>query len=336
MKGGGRLPDASSWQRISIEGIEDLKDAVYGARLEATQMSRTRLTGSIIFAARDDVLYGSGHIGGRVALLGPLSQDRLTLGVGLHMAPGTRHWLSEVETGTIGVFAAGDEHDALYGPGSLYATATLTTDRLEEMAAEAGFDLDARTIGGTRIEGRRFAATELASLETRFRQAHLDGHGLPTGPTALGGQMLGMFIRRLGRPPRVALPLDRTGLARVVARARTYVREHLDQPLSVEAIAAAAFTSHRTLHRAFQVVLDETPYSYVLRLRLHRIRYAILSDQEKSATITAVANTWGISELGRFAGWYRDLFGELPSETLRRARESAASGQGEYKLARSA
>ena len=34
--GGKRLPGANSWQRISIDRIEDLKDAVYGAGLEAT------------------------------------------------------------------------------------------------------------------------------------------------------------------------------------------------------------------------------------------------------------------------------------------------------------
>jgi AraC-like DNA-binding protein len=291
------LPDASFWQRISVEGIEDLKDAVYGAGLEATQMSRARVTGSIIFATRDDVLYGSGHIGGRVALLGPLSQDRLTLGVGLEMAPGTRHWLSEVETGAIGVFGAADEHDALYGPGALYATATLIHDRLEEIAARTGLVLDARILGGTRIEERRFAARELAGLQKRFRQAHLGGYGRAAGPTALGGQMLDMLIRRLGRPPLIVRPPDRQGLARVVARARAHIRENLARPLSVEAIAAAAFTSHRTLHRAFQVVLDETPYSYVLRLRLHRIRSEIVSDDEKCCTITAVANYWGSASL---------------------------------------
>jgi AraC-like DNA-binding protein len=330
------LPDASFWERISGEGIEDLKDAVYGAGLEATQMSRGRVTGSLLFAMQDGVLYSSGHIGGRVALLGPLSQEGVTLGVGLELAPGTRHWWTEVTTGDVGVFLPGDEHDSLYAPGSLYAMATLTQARLEEVAAEVGLVLDARTLGGTGVEERRFSARELASLQARFRQAHLGGDNQAAGPTALGGQMLHMLIQRLGRPPRISRPLDRQRLGRVVARARAYIRENLDRPLSIEAIAAAAFTSHRTLHRAFHLVLDETPYAYVLRLRLHRIRYELVSEAEKNATVTAVANQWGISELGRFAGWYRDLFGELPSETLRRNRENPEGEREQYRLARSA
>jgi AraC-like DNA-binding protein len=67
-------------------------------------------------------------------------------------------------------------------------------------------------------------------------------------------------------------------------------------------------------------VLDETPQSYVRKLRLHRIRRHLASDAEVLCTITVVANQWGISELGRLSGWYRDLFGELPSETRARRR----------------
>jgi len=37
---------------------------------------------------------------------------------------------------------------------------------------------------------------------------------------------------------------------------------------------------------------------------------------ERASTITLIANQWGTSELGRMAGWYRELFGECPSETL--------------------
>jgi hypothetical protein len=32
------------------------------------------------------------------------------------------------------------------------------------------------------------------------------------------------------------------------------------------------------------------------------------------------AHRWGMGELGRVAGQYRELFGELPSETLDRQR----------------
>jgi hypothetical protein len=41
-----------------------------------------------------------------------------------------------------------------------------------------------------------------------------------------------------------------------------------------------------------------------------------------------VANEWGISELGRLAGWYRELFGELPSETLAAFKQSESAQEG--------
>ena len=36
--------------------------------------------------------------------------------------------------------------------------------------------------------------------------------------------------------------------------------------------------------------------------------------------VAEVAGAWGFGHLGRFAGYYADTFGELPSETLRRRR----------------
>ena len=105
--------------------------------------------------------------------------------------------------------------------------------------------------------------------------------------------------------------------------------------MSIDKIVSAAATSHRTLHRAFQMVLDETPYSYVQKLRLHRIRHELVSEAEAASTITSAAHRWNIPELGRFAAWYRDLFGELPSETL--ARQGAVVPQeGHRNLAASA
>jgi hypothetical protein len=120
--------------------------------------------GSLAFATFDrDITCTSGYIGGRVGLSGPLSADMVTLGVGLVMAPGTRHWLSEVGSGAVGVFLPGDEHDALYPQGSMYAVVTLAAERLEETAAKHDLVLDAKALGGTGIDARKRSRSPIFS-----------------------------------------------------------------------------------------------------------------------------------------------------------------------------
>ena len=53
---------------------------------------------------------------------------------------------------------------------------------------------------------------------------------------------------------------------------------------------------------------------------LHEVRRALRSGSPADATVTEVLVRHGIWEFGRFAARYLRHFGELPSETLRRAR----------------
>jgi AraC-like DNA-binding protein len=157
----------------------------------------------------------------------------------------------------------------------------------------------------------------------RFKRIHAGQLADAANARMVGMQFLNSMIEHLARSPRFVVGgHDPHGLARIVARARAFIHGHLDQPLSVEMIASAAATSHRTLHRAFHVVLDETPYSYVLKLRLHRIRHELVTDAEAARTLTMVAHRWNIANMGRFAAGYRDQFGELPSQTLVRHQQS--------------
>jgi AraC-like DNA-binding protein len=311
---------AEAWTTVPIARIEDLSDAVYGAGLEATQMSAGDLSGGLAFSESDGVICTSGLIDGRVALFGPLSQDMITLGIGLYLAPGTRHWLNEVATGNVGVFLPGDEHDSIYTPGSLYATVTLTAERLEEEAAKDDLVLDRKTLGGTGVHAHDLAPEILTGLRRRFERVH-NGRLFP-GDADIGTTMLDALIPHLGRPPHLENGGTHPGsFGRIVARARGYILENLSEPISVDDIAAAAYTSRRTLFRAFADILDDTPHTYVRRLRLHRIRHDLASDAERACTIALIANQWGISDLGRMSGWYRELFGERPSETLAHLRD---------------
>jgi AraC-like DNA-binding protein len=160
-------------------------------------------------------------------------------------------------------------------------------------------------------------------LHAQFERIHAKHRADGSSARMIGTQLLDAMIMHFAREPRFHVGgTDPRGLARIVARARAFIHENLNQPLSIDKIASAAATSHRTLHRAFQIVLDETPYSYVQQLRLHRIRHELVTDAEAACTVTSAANRWNIRELGRFAAWYRDLFGELPSQTLARHHQN--------------
>ncbi len=318
-------PLSNDWTRVPISCVEDLSDAVYGAGLDATQMSRAPVTGSLAFAFDDGITYGTGHMGGQVAIAGPLSQTMVTLGLGLILTLGSRQWLNDVTTGNIGIFLPGVPHDALYMPGSLYTTVTLDFERLEEFAAKRDLVLNARTLGDSGVDSQKLPQQTVDRLRSGFLKVHAGSADHPP-LSVLGENLLEALVVHLGRIPRVpAGPTDPRGHALIVARARDFIHDHLDQPLSIGRIAAAVPASHRSLHRAFQKVLNETPYSYVLKLRLHRIRHEIISNAEITCSITAIAHRWGLNEMGRFAGWYRELFGELPSGTLARHRDGPMS-----------
>lgn len=309
------------WTRVPISSIEDLSDAVYGAGLEATQMARGGLSGSLAFAEKNGITYSSGFILGTVTLNGPLSPNQVTLGVGLHFSPGSWHWMNEVTTGEVGVFHAGDEHDCHYTPGALYATVTLDEDRLEEEAAREGLILDRRTLGGTGLHARHLHPGVVAWLRQRFERIHGGHHTAPPVKDDVRPVILDAFLNHFGRTPSSR---NRGGSrhthAAIVRRARSYIVEHLSGPIALDDIAAAAFASRRTLYRAFAEILSDTPQSYVRRLRLHRIRHELAGDAERACTIALVATQWGMSELGRMSGWYRELFGERPSDTHANAR----------------
>lgn len=57
---------------------------------------------------------------------------------------------------------------------------------------------------------------------------------------------------------------------------------------------------------------------FVKKVRLERAR-SLLSRPDGITTVTGVVLACGFSNLGHFARDYRNMFGELPSKTLRRS-----------------
>jgi AraC-like DNA-binding protein len=109
----------------------------------------------------------------------------------------------------------------------------------------------------------------------------------------------------------------------IVKAAEDYALSHTDDNVYVGDLCRAAATSERALEYAFKNVMGLTPVAYLTRLRLHRVRRALLAATHGSATVSALALDWGFWHFGDFSRAYKDCFGELPSETLRRTPAGA-------------
>ena len=113
---------------------------------------------------------------------------------------------------------------------------------------------------------------------------------------------------------------DRTRQAHslIVKIAEDYALSHTDDHLYVSDLCRVAAVSERTLECAFNEVMGLTPMTYLIRLRLHRVRRALLAATQGSTTVSAEALNWGFWHFGEFSRAYKQCFGELPSDTLRR------------------
>ena len=115
----------------------------------------------------------------------------------------------------------------------------------------------------------------------------------------------------------------------IVDRFEDVARANLDTAAGVAGLCRAADVTPRTLARAFRAVHGTTPVQYLHDLRLTEARQSLLSGCSGARSVTEVATRFGFRELGRFAGEYRERFGETPSQTLRRtARACEAETAG--------
>jgi len=104
----------------------------------------------------------------------------------------------------------------------------------------------------------------------------------------------------------------------IVKAAEDYAMAQSSDRLYVTDLCKVAAVSERTLEYAFKEIMGLTPVTYLTRLRLHRVRQALLAGNSGSTTVSAEALNWGFWHFGEFSRAYRECFGELPSETLRR------------------
>lgn len=105
----------------------------------------------------------------------------------------------------------------------------------------------------------------------------------------------------------------------VVDLVEAFIEANWDKAIDADELARLANVSTRTMFREFALSGRGSPAQFAKRVRLQRAA-EFLRQPDPFTTVTGVALRCGFANLGRFASDYARLVGELPSETLKRAK----------------
>ena len=162
-------------------------------------------------------------------------------------------------------------------------------------------------VPGTTLEQLRFLLARLLSGEHSVTPSHLQYDIL----------MMALLEVLSLETPQPAKTQSYHHRKQVVDRARQFIENHLDEPITMTQLCDVANVSRRTLQYSFESIIGISPIHYLRVCRLNGTRRALIQSQNEEG-VADIAAQWGFWHLSQFAKDYRQLFGELPSKTLER------------------
>lgn len=162
--------------------------------------------------------------------------------------------------------------------------------------------------------------------QIRFMADELDREesGLLKGPLALTDfEQSVMTCLLLGQPhnySRYLLSSRNAAAPRQVTLVEEYLVAHAEEAINIGALAKEIGYSFSAIYKGFQQFRGYTPLNFLKRTRLVNFRKRLL-EGSPDVTLTKLATDLGFTHLGRLSSDYKKQFGELPSDTLRKARD---------------
>ena len=119
----------------------------------------------------------------------------------------------------------------------------------------------------------------------------------------------------------------RPRLSRTETLQRVLARVERDEPpiFALSDLHACCGVSPRTLRTMFLDVFGVTPSRYVRLRRMHRLRAELAMADPTLRTVAEICARLHLSDAGRVAHEYRELFDEYPHQTLARRPDERPS-----------
>jgi AraC family ethanolamine operon transcriptional activator len=226
-------------------------------------------------------------------------------------------WINGFECGleAIQYYPPGCEINYRASPGCSWAAIEFDESSLQQAAhARLGHELDLPRGGARNLMVPRAARQALERLVNLSLRKTTPIHSMIE-------PIMGSIVELLSHAQTGRLEM----LARrwrhrevLLAKAEEYLRSYISQPFDSKALARAVGATERSVQKHFLEAYGLSPGQWARCLVLHHARKLLLETEPARFTVEGIAHELGIRHMGRFAGYYKELFGEYPSATLSR------------------
>ena len=231
----------------------------------------------------------------------------------------------EVSVGTQFVHGPGAEQDGTYGRDFSVVCLCLRDETFRESLRNEFPELEGPVdrpwlVSEPSDRGRRQLIEHFDQAAVILR-ADEEVRGSLAARLVLQDELLGAFLESLADGVEPASLPAVVNAAALVSRAEAFARDAGANPSCVGDLCHGCGVPRRTLNHAFHQVLGMGPATYLRRLRLNQVRRALrqLRASERRTSVKSVALQHGFWHPGRFSSQYKELFGESPLESARRA-----------------
>lgn len=308
------------FQSRSHEDVHDHGLAIAGWHQVYRQMTPGRFRGTVTQVLYDDFHFFRETTNRRVAQTGLAPAGRTSLAVPLSVPLAGTFQGQPVDGYALLALRAGEDFEFHTPEGMGLVGISAASDMVDELCeAEFGTAGARKLRHVTRLSDAQGVAlgVRLSSLidDAQRNPGHLE---YAATRKMFRDAMLGMFLDALERGIGVERrDITHATYSDIVSRCEKHLRDRPEEPVTVLELCRALRCSRRTLQTSFQRVADVTPVGYLRTIRLNAVRRMLRTTSVQQLGVGEAAASWGFTHLGYFAREYRDLFGELPSQTTR-------------------
>lgn len=316
------VPEAAEVQprasTSTVDGVDGYSRSVAGVQVEAVRTGLGTGPNRVLTVHDERLSFTSSDIGFPLRTRTTIGDDHVVIGCVRKAPPGSRWCELDLRAGTVVAYGSGAEHTGISLPGLHFEFATVSADRLGERADRIGSPLELPRRGQVHELTSQPSSRRVRSSMPELAAAAATGDAsLQSAADELITAMV-LALTNRSVPDRRPRRIDSR---HVIHQCMDYANA-IGRIPSLSELCLTTHVSGRTLRQAFVDEFDLPPARFFRHWALTVARQRLESSDAR-CTVTDVALDLGFTHMSRFSAYYRQLYGETPSTTLRASRRAA-------------